>query len=297
MWSAYSHRRRLSQTPEHTVGGRVDTVRVLSMDDAELAGRAALETAADLPAHTRIASWLEQLISSQTLSPGDRLPAEVDMAAALGVSRMTLRQALSAIEAKGLLRRIRGRFGGSFVATPRLEFDHTGLPGFTEQLRRLDMTAGAQLILARTCPPPADVRQALALRQGAKVHEIIRVRSANAEPVLLEETYLPAALFPGFLTADLTGSLYELMAANFGIALHTADEHIEATTATAAAGERLAIAEGQPLLLVTRTAYNREGVPVEFSHDYFRSDRSRIRVKSRADSETQARLETSTGNT
>ncbi|MGV1088475.1 MAG: GntR family transcriptional regulator [Mycobacterium sp.] len=270
---------------------------MLSMDDAVLAERAALEGAADLPAHTRIAAWLEQLISARALRPGDRLPAEVEMAAALGVSRMTLRQALSSIEAKGLLRRSRGRFGGSFVETPRLEFDHTGLPGFTEQLRRMDMTAGARLVSARTCVPPPEVRQALALRPGAKVHEIIRVRSANGEPVLLEETYLPAALFPGFLRADLTGSLYELMAANFGTSLHTADEHIEATTATAACGEQLHVAEGQPLLSVTRTAYNGVGVAVEFSHDHFRSDRSRIRVKSRADSQPQARLEPSTGNT
>lgn len=263
------------------------------MDDAVLARRPDLGSASDQPAHARIAVWLERLIISGRLAPGDKLPAEVDIAAALGVSRMTLRQALGAIEAKGLLRRSRGRFGGNFVETPRLEFDHTGLPGFTEQLRRLDMSAGAALVSAATVPATAEIRDALGLKRGARVHEIVRIRSANGAPVLLEETYLPAKLFPGLLAADLTGSVYALMSEQFDTTLFSADEHIEATPATEAQAELLGVSVGDPLLLVTRTAYDRDGVAVEFSHDYFRSDRTRIRIKSWGDRDTQARLETS----
>jgi GntR family transcriptional regulator len=53
------------------------------------------------------------------------------------------------------------------------------------------------------------------------------------------------------------------------------------------------VAVGDPLLLVTRTAYDGTGVPVEFSYDYFRSDRARIRVKSGADRGPDAHVETS----
>ena len=48
---------------------------------------------------------------------------------------MTLRQALGALEARGLVQRKRGRSGGTFVTRPRIECDLTGLPGFTEQMR------------------------------------------------------------------------------------------------------------------------------------------------------------------
>jgi GntR family transcriptional regulator len=274
-------------------GGRVGAVRVLSMEDAVLGKRPDLGSVSDQPAHARIAVWLEKLIVSGRLSPGDKLPAEVDIAAALGVSRMTLRQALAAIESKGLIRRSRGRFGGNFVETPRLEFDHTGLPGFTEQLRRLDMSAGAQVVSASTRTPSAAVREALALKRGARVHEIIRMRSANGTPVLLEETYLPAARFPGLLAADLTGSVYAIMAELFDTQLFSADEHIEAAPASESSAELLAVPPGHPLLLVTRTAYDRSGTPLEFSHDYFRSDRTRIRVRSVADRAPEGRVEPS----
>src|SRR3954449_6160225 len=137
------------------------------MDDPLLIDRPDLAGAGDLPAHTRIGNWLEQLITSRTLAPGDKLPSEVEIANALGVSRMTLRQALSTIEAKGLIDRRRGRFGGNFVAAPRFEFDHAHLPGFTEPTRRRRVEPGARVLRATTHRPDADVRHALSLNRSA----------------------------------------------------------------------------------------------------------------------------------
>jgi GntR family transcriptional regulator len=258
------------------------------MDDRVLADRPDLAGATDVPAHMRIGAWLEGLIVSRTLQPGDKLPSEVDIATVLGVSRMTLRQALSSIEAKGLIDRRRGRFGGNFVAAPRFEFDHASLPGFTEQMRRIHVEAGARVVSATTHRATADVRQRLGLRSGGQVHEILRARSANGEPIVLEEAYLPAAVFPGMLSADLTGSLYAIMR-GYDAAPYSADEEIEATPAAEQHAEILGIDAGSPLLLITRTSFTAGGVAVEFSRDYHRADRARIRIKSRVDEETRAR--------
>jgi GntR family transcriptional regulator len=258
------------------------------MDDPLLVDRPDLSGAGDLPAHTRIGTWLEQLIVSHTLAPGDKLPSEVEIANALGVSRMTLRQALSTIEAKGLIDRRRGRFGGNFVTAPRIEFDHASLPGFTEQMRRIHVEAGAEVLRAATGRPTVEVRQRLGLKRGEQVHEILRARSANGELIVLEEAYLPAAIFPGLLSANLTGSLYMLMR-SYGASAFSADEEIEATQATSEQAGLLGIDTGCPLLLITRTSFSESGVAVEFSRDYHRSDRARIRIKSRADGEAAAR--------
>lgn len=258
------------------------------MDDPVLVARPDLTGVGDEPAHARISLWLERLIVSGTLKPGDKLPAEVEIANALGVSRMTLRQALSTIEAKSLIDRRRGRFGGNFVAAPRFDFDHASLPGFTEQMRRIHVEAGADVVSATTRRPTADVRQRLGLKRGEQVHEILRVRSANGEPIVLEEAYLPAAVFPGILSADLTGSLYAIMG-EYDASPLSADEEIEAAPTTELQAEVLGIATGSPLLLITRTSFTENGVAVEFSRDYHRADRARIRIKSRIDAETPAR--------
>ncbi|MCY7401145.1 MAG: GntR family transcriptional regulator [Nocardioides sp.] len=243
----------------------------------DLAGRS------DLPAHARIASWLEHLIVSRKLRPGDRLPSEVDIAAALGVSRMTLRQALASVESKGLLERRRGRLGGNFVSQPRFDFSLVGLPGFTEQMRRAHVEAGALVVQALTRAPSADVRRALKLRRGDQVHEVLRVRSANGDPITLEETYFPAAVFPGMLELELGDSLYQVMGREYGKAPHAADEVIEPVKATPQQAELLGIATDDSLLLITRTSYAADGVPVEFARDYFRPDRTRVVVRTQVD--------------
>ncbi len=244
----------------------------------------------EAPVHARIADWLERQIVAGRLRPGDKLPTEVDIAAALGVSRMTLRQALASLAGKGLLESRRGRTGGNFVTRPRLDFSLGGLPGFTEQMRQAHVAAGAVVVEARTRPAHTYERDALRLRRGARVHEVVRVRSANGEPVALEETMLPAAVFPGLLGHDLTASLYELMRREYDRSPHSAEEVVEPVIATPDRARLLGVAEGAPLLMITRTSYTEDGVPVEFARDCFRPDRSRIVLRTQVDQPPSAKV-------
>jgi len=62
-----------------------------------------------------IASQIRELVASGKLKPGDRLPAERDLAAKLNVSRNTLREALRALELSGMIELRKGASGGAFV--------------------------------------------------------------------------------------------------------------------------------------------------------------------------------------
>ena len=114
--------------------------------------------------HGQIEDWLAGQIAAGTLAPGDKLPTEQDLAAWFGVSRMTLRHALAELARRGLVTRTVGRRGGTFVAAAKLEQDLTTLAGFSEQLRRHGMVAGARVLSARERPAGS---VAIALRQIA----------------------------------------------------------------------------------------------------------------------------------
>lgn len=230
------------------------------------------------PTHQRIEQWLMRLISDRELMVGDRLPPESQLATSLGVSRMTLRQALASLEAKGVLTRKQGRSGGTFISEPRIECDLSGLAGFTEQMRRAHVRAGARLVSATTMPSPRAVARALDLSTSDDVHEVIRVRSANREPLALERSYFPAEEFPGLLDHRMSGSLYRLMREVYDRAPHTSTEALEPVIARQDEAELLRIETGSPLMLIERTAYTAAGLPVEHAFDLFRSDRMRITV-------------------
>ena len=210
---------------------------------------------------------------------GDKLPAEGDLASALGISRMTLRQALAALEARGRLKRMRGRAGGSFVTLPKLDVDLTGLSGFTAQMRRAQVRAGARVVRAGLVDPPAEVTRGLELPLGAAAIEIVRVRSADREPLALEESYLPADRFPGLLDRRLTGSLYAMMREHYNLAPHHAQEWLEPEIVTEEHAALLGIDAGEAVMLVTRQAMTDTGVPVEYAHDRYRADRARIALR------------------
>lgn len=230
----------------------------------------------DEPSHARISGWLLDRITAGHLRTDDRLPPEEELAAAIGVSRMTLRQALGSLEARGWLERKRGRSGGNFIREPKVSVDLTGLPGFTEQMKRANVRAGARVVRAGVVDAAADVVEGLELARGLPVLEIVRVRSARRQPLALEETYLPAHLFPGLLERNLTGSLYGLMGRFYDLAPQAAQEWLEPEISSDEHARLLGVEPGSALMLVTRKAVAASGQPVEFARDRYRSDRTRI---------------------
>jgi DNA-binding GntR family transcriptional regulator len=172
-----------------------------------------------------------------------------------------------------------GRLGGTFVAEPKIVCDLTGLAGFTEQMRRANVRAGARIVSATTCEATRSTAQALGLARRGLVHEVVRVRSANREPLALEQACFPAALFPDLLTHRLTGSLYALLTRVYDRAPHTATEVLEPVVARDGEAALLGVAAGAPLMLIERTAFTVSGVPVEHARDLFRADRSRITLR------------------
>lgn len=238
-----------------------------------------VERDAGIPAHVQIEQWLMTAIVSGAVTPGERLPAERTFAARLGVSRMTLRHTLERLERRGVLVRVPGRFGGAFVAEPKIDCDLTGLAGFTEQMRRAHMRAGARVVSATTVAAPRSVAERLELAPGGQVHEVVRVRSADRAPLALEHSYFPAALFPDLVQHHLTGSLYALLTRLYGQGPHTAVEYLEPVTADREQAQALGTKPGAALMRVERTAHSVVGQPVEFAWDVYRADRVRLMIR------------------
>jgi GntR family transcriptional regulator len=231
-----------------------------------------------ITAHAQIEDWLADAIAAGQLTPGDRLPTEQDLAARLGVSRMTLRHALSELAQRGLVTRTVGRGGGTFVAEPKLEQDLTTLAGFSEQLRRRGKVAGAQVLAAAKIPASPAAAAALELTEGDPVHDVRRIRLADGKPIVIEHSQFPAALFPDLLDCRLDGSLYDLLAERYGQRPHRARESLEPVVAGVREAEALEVEEGAPLMLVERTAYSLAGQPLEYARDRFRGDRTKVVV-------------------
>jgi len=204
------------------------------------------------PVWAQIEARLSDRISSGGLEPGARLPPERALAASLGVSRMTVRQALDSLARRGLVERGVGR--GTFVKSARPEIALDGPLGLTAQLAAQGRSAEARVLLAAV--------------EGEELH-VRRLRTTGGQPLVLEDSWLPARRFPGLLERDLTGSLYELMRAEYGLGPVRAVERIAAVAARDEQAAALGVRTGTPLMLVERTAFAADG-EVERARDLHR---------------------------
>jgi GntR family transcriptional regulator len=222
---------------------------------------------------------LAERISSGHLRPGQRLGAERALAAELGVSRATLRQALAVLAESGTVRRVPGRGGGTFVSQDKIERDTSRVVGVPALLRSQGVLAGTRVISAGLSGADEPAARALGVQRGDLLIDLVRIRLADGSPISMERAMLPADRFPGLLELPLGGSVYELLDEHFDTRPGEAVERIEVVAASQDEALVLDVPMGSPLLAITRTTTDPDGAAFEFSYDLFRGDRIRIMVR------------------
>lgn len=215
------------------------------------------------PLYQQIKALLVMALDAGEWKPGEAIPSEIELAARFQVSQGTVRKAVDELAAENLLFRRQGK--GTFVAThlePRVRF----------RFLRLAPNEGApepaqsKVLDCRRLRAAADVARALEIKTGDPVVAIRRLLSFSNTPTVIDDIYLPGALFKG-LTADLlndySGPLYGLFESEFGINMVRAEEKIRAVEAPEDVALALGLASSIPLLCVERISFTYGNRPVE----------------------------------
>jgi GntR family transcriptional regulator len=232
------------------------------------------------PLYRQIQSDLRERVSRGELEPGSQVETEQELMARYGVSRATVRQALSGLVAEGLLEIRRGR--GTFVHRAALEHRLGGFYTFSREIERHGMRPGTHVRAIGVEPAAAPIAENLGLAPGTPVVALSRVRLADDQPIVTETSYLPESRFKGLDQVDFSAaSLYETLTAAYGVRPARARETflpvlLEDDAATVLGGE-----PGDPVLRVERTTYDGEGVIVEYCQSILRADRYRYSVELR----------------
>ncbi len=233
----------------------------------------------NLALYLDIAESLRRDIVSRELAAHTRLPSEPDLVRRFRAARATVRRALATLQREGLI--YSRQSVGHFVADPHVEQDLDQLVSFTEFMVYRGMKPGSKLMAAevqRIDDPDSPVLHYLRLRPGANVVYIRRLRLGGKQPLVIANTWLPAARFPRVLQQNLERrSVYEIMEAA-GYKPTDAVQTMEAVTLEVEDAQLLGVETGSAALLIRRVGYA-SGVPVEYAVDYYRGDRTKFRVR------------------
>ena len=227
---------------------------------------------ASTPIYRQIAEAVGALLASGVLPPGYVLPPERVLCAQFGISRMTLRQAMSLLDREGLVNSRRGV--GTVVTHSRLRKQQAEALSFSEEIRARGGRPGSRLISLELAIPTPSVRDFFELHEQQKVYEVQRVRLKDGEPLALEFARLPERLCPGLERFDWArSSLYETLERSYGIRIETWDEEISAEIPNSEQRKLLCLPARTAVLVVNRKAYMEDGRPVELTRSFYRGDR------------------------
>ncbi|MDJ0992056.1 MAG: GntR family transcriptional regulator [Dinoroseobacter sp.] len=226
----------------------------------------------------RVYLQLRDEIQRGTHVPGKVLPGETRLAEAAGVSRVTIRRALDALAADGLIEKRVG--AGSVVQS--LEGRDTPLSGdlasLMPQLLEITQRTEARLLSFSYGTAPLPVSSALGLDPGARVQTAERIRLVEGTPYSHLTTHVPEAIAVSISEADLaTTPLFRLLERS-GVQIEDATQSVTAALATPDIARALDVAVGTALLSLTRVVRDAEGKGVEYLSALYRPDLYRLEM-------------------
>jgi GntR family transcriptional regulator len=233
-----------------------------------------------------VAASLRQAVVAGQLEPGQRLPSEPDLAGQLGVSRATLRHALSILEQEGLLVRQHGL--GTFVSAVPPSLLRGGLAELsstTDLIRSQGYEPGAVGLRIQQRTVARSIAEPFGLGPHDAFLHISRTRTANGRPVIHCEEYVPAGLLPvELLPTDTEASgwsLYESLA-SAGSGPMLASCVVVPVVAGDDIATRLRLEPGHPLLLMKQWHYTQAGRPVLYCENWHNSGLLEFQIIRRA---------------
>jgi GntR family transcriptional regulator len=218
------------------------------------------------PLYRRLQDALRGAIESSVLHPQDALPPERELAAAFEVSRITVRKALDALVAEGLLTRKQG--AGTFVSG-RVEKQFAKLTSFSEDMIARGRKPRSEWLLRASGAVTPDESLTLGLSPGAPVYRFHRIRFADDLPMAIEYSTIP-----GFGLADahaVGDSLYEALNAA-GNRPTRALQRLRAVLVDGDRAKILGLEPGAPVLYIERRGFLDDGRVIEATQSWYRGD-------------------------
>lgn len=234
---------------------------------------------ADLPLYVQLYGILRGQVLSGELAPGDLIPAESELVATYGVSRITVRAALDQLVHDGLIDRQRGR--GSFVKAPVVHDTRACMVSFTDQMLGAGRDPGTRIArVERGLARDLDLAASPFDRDEPLVR-VDRVRLVDGDPVAVMRSYLPDRRVPGLSAATFAArgpqqSLLFVLERRYGLALDQGEETMAPGTIAEPFAALLDIAPGSAVIVKTCVVRDVSGAATLYEQSYWTAPQTQL---------------------
>jgi len=231
-----------------------------------------------IPYYYQIEKILEEAIENGQYKVNDFLPSERELSSKFNVSKITIRKALSNLEFKGLIKKVKGK--GSIIRNKKIEGRILNkMIGTFNDLTEMGFEIKNEILNSGIIKTSAEVRNKLDLGLDEEVLSFERLRFIDKEPYQYSNSFIPIKFVPGFdLNLITDRSLYEVLEGEFDLKINKITRIVEAGIASALDSKMFRTKEGSPILAFENIAYVNKNEPIEFSYNRIRGDLSKFQI-------------------
>lgn len=231
-----------------------------------------LRREAPTPLYMQLKNALVADIDAGQYKPHERLMSERELGEKFNVSRMTVRQALTAMIREGFLYTQVGK--GTYVNESKIKQELKTLTGFTQDMTARGTRVSGQVLEARIIRATLTLAVLFSVPMNTEFVLLSRLRLSDDMPLAIEEAYIRYQVCSGILKYDFSKeSLYNILATHYNTILVRAEQTMEASLATSKEAELLQITSPSPILRIERLSYNEQNTLVEYVISAYRGDR------------------------
>jgi DNA-binding GntR family transcriptional regulator/mannitol/fructose-specific phosphotransferase system IIA component (Ntr-type) len=232
------------------------------------------------PIYSQLAAWIETKINSGEWQTEFKFPGEVELALSLGVSRGSLRKAISILIKKGLIVQIHGK--GTFVGHPTTEQAYSGRLGVFQELNLLGVPYTTDVLEQRIMPSPEKEAYKLGISPAEAILYLKRLNRVKGDPLVVQESFIPASRFGGLVGEDFTQvGIVETIEKHYGITLEWTSNTISVARATTGIADLLGLKIGDPVLCSESILFDKAGNRIETEISWYRPDRFKLKTSTR----------------
>lgn len=223
----------------------------------------------------QIEQAIESEIAGRRVGPGDRLPTEHALAERFGVNRHTVRQALAALEERGVVRVEQGR--GTFVHDDPVDYAVRKRTRFSENIRLQNREPHSRLVRAETVAAESAIALPLGLRRGESVILLETVGEADGLPISVASHYFPASRVPDLIAAYRAEESITKALARCGIPDYTRKStRVTARLPSSEDARTLRVPRSRPVLVAENLNIDPDGRPIEISISRMAAERVQL---------------------
>ncbi len=233
-----------------------------------------------IPLYVQVSEYLEKEIKTEKYKVGDKLPSEGELAGLFQLNRNTIRQAMSLLVQKGLIKKQRGV--GVFVKEKAaLSPIHKlgSMVSFMDDFNLDNINLEEKIIQKEKIRAGEELAEKLMINADDEVVVIGRLRIADKTPLILEKQYYTFKDFGELLEMEIKGSMYQLLIDHFKADLDHSIQTIRAVKAEKEIARLMDISSNTPCIVLESLAYNSQNLCIEILQSFYRGDRYMFKVE------------------